>query len=436
MTLFNPMDYKEKLLNYTKSLYEKSTRHNMNSKYVYKKILSTLSTHTSPITSLSDLKEIKNIGKKTMDLFKSEIFEVKSKEKEEMVKKIKKDDLKKIKEKKKYLPSFRSGAYAILKVLSKTDGLSKPVICHRGNKFSNSNFNFKERNSAWNSMKTLTKKELVFEDSKRYFLTEKGIELCGELFRNDSTLIEETDGCVKLIIDAREMKSRSERLFFQSEFNSRGILNETKCIQMGDFIWTTGEYVLDYIIERKCGSDFCSSISDGRLNEQKKRMMECGISRVFYIVENLREADVEKAGREYVYSHLESLKCENITVIETNDIKETVDVISMIDNQVREDYKNRGHENNLLRFDDYIEKGTKRKNMALMDILCMFLTSVHGLNKEKAVLIANEFGTLSNFFEICKKDRGSEYFKNMEKEKGIKIGKKTITNIMELLFGV
>ena len=43
--------------------------------------------------------------------------------------------------------------------------------------------------------------------------------------------------------------------------------------------------MLDYIVERKTGSDLASSIIDGRYEEQKFRLKNCGINNVIYLVE-------------------------------------------------------------------------------------------------------------------------------------------------------
>jgi crossover junction endonuclease MUS81 len=43
--------------------------------------------------------------------------------------------------------------------------------------------------------------------------------------------------------------------------------------------------VLDFIVERKTADDLASSIVDGRYNEQKARLKNCGISNVIYLVE-------------------------------------------------------------------------------------------------------------------------------------------------------
>jgi ERCC4-type nuclease len=42
---------------------------------------------------------------------------------------------------------------------------------------------------------------------------------------------------------------------------------------------------MDYIIERKKTSDLATSIVDGRYEEQKMRLLDCGLSRPIYLVE-------------------------------------------------------------------------------------------------------------------------------------------------------
>ena len=42
---------------------------------------------------------------------------------------------------------------------------------------------------------------------------------------------------------------------------------------------------MDFIIERKKASDLAISIVDGRYEEQKMRLLQCGLSRLMYLVE-------------------------------------------------------------------------------------------------------------------------------------------------------
>ncbi|KAL3130050.1 conserved possible MUS81 endonuclease [Cryptosporidium hominis] len=82
----------------------------------------------------------------------------------------------------------------------------------------------------------------------------------------------------------------------------QGIRIELKNLPIGDIIWVArpkledndeitsidDSFVLPWIIERKTGSDMCSSILDGRYEEQKYRLMRSiGVENVIYLLEDL-----------------------------------------------------------------------------------------------------------------------------------------------------
>jgi crossover junction endonuclease MUS81 len=81
-----------------------------------------------------------------------------------------------------------------------------------------------------------------------------------------------------LVLDAREIESKSTRDNFGEALRSRGILVETRALRLGDMLWVArrrdgmggeeDECVLDYVVERKRLDDLCTSIKDGRYNEQ------------------------------------------------------------------------------------------------------------------------------------------------------------------------
>ncbi|EJW02594.1 hypothetical protein EDEG_03006 [Edhazardia aedis USNM 41457] len=300
-----------------------------------------------------------------------------------------------------YFPKFKSGGYAILKVLSKEDGLTKHLICYKGNKYCSSELNSNERNSAWNSIKTLINKGLVLNEDKRYFLTSQGKKTCEIVFKDESTLIEdETE--VLLIIDSREIKSKKDRSFFQRSFENI-LVCETRNISVGDFIWVKDEYVLNYIIERKKGSDFVSSIIDGRFDDQKRRLINTGIENIFYIVEGLKDKDMQKISKNYVLSCLAATKTDKIVVIETENINQTVDVIKIIDEHVKETLKRHTFigDNNMkkIKYDMFEDKGLKNTNMRISEYFLILLCAIRGLTQEKAEEIVKKYQTINNFMQ-------------------------------------
>lgn len=98
---------------------------------------------------------------------------------------------------KPYVPSLRSGAYALVLGLSTLDenssqGMSKAQLIEVAQPHSDSSFTAPSDPTkfytAWNSMKTLIAKELVYEHGRplrKYALTEEGWE-CAKRIRNTS----------------------------------------------------------------------------------------------------------------------------------------------------------------------------------------------------------------------------------------------------------
>ncbi|AEO53920.1 hypothetical protein MYCTH_2295859 [Thermothelomyces thermophilus ATCC 42464] len=95
---------------------------------------------------------------------------------------------KKAKKAKPYVPAYRSGAYALILALSKPGqevvGMPKAELIHEAQPYCDSSFTAPSDPgkfyTAWNSMKTLLQKELVYERGrplKRYALTDEGWEV-------------------------------------------------------------------------------------------------------------------------------------------------------------------------------------------------------------------------------------------------------------------
>lgn len=81
-----------------------------------------------------------------------------------------------------------------------------------------------------------------------------------------------------LIVDTREVESKSSRDKITETLLAKGVKVETRALRLGDMCWIArrldgyggeeDECVLDYVVERKRLDDLCSSIKDGRYTEQ------------------------------------------------------------------------------------------------------------------------------------------------------------------------
>ena len=107
---------------------------------------------------------------------------------------------------------------------------------------------------------------------------------------------------VHLILDNREVRSRTDRDYIQDELSKRGAKPIMRSLEIGDALWVAkchdanflsrvgaegDEVVLDWIAERKRLDDLIGSIRDGRFHEQKFRQKRSGVRNVIYMVEEM-----------------------------------------------------------------------------------------------------------------------------------------------------
>ncbi|TBU19390.1 hypothetical protein CWI42_021340 [Ordospora colligata] len=458
------------------SLYKAASLKNMKSRYTYKRISSELAVLGRPLSNIDDLRSIKNVGSKTIDAIRrfidsKAINDVKCIDMHQdgsdlnslnahevlkyteadksicesnyMSKNIKKRDMS-AKKSRVYIPGYRTGGYAILKALWMKEGSTKHGIAHIGKHYCDIEFDFASRYSAWTSMKMLINRRLVYKEGKsRFYLTNEGKILCTTMFANTS-IVEDVEDSVILVVDTREIKSKKSRSFFQEYFESKSVRYETRVLEVGDFIWICNEKLCGCIIERKRGSDFVSSIADGRLKEQKNRLMNSGIRRVFYLVEDLRDSHMKSVGKRTVMSQLMSTKLEEFTVIETQDIMDTCLVICEIDAQIRrnaqkiecwksklDDISDESEEDELeISYGSFIENNTKAGRKGPVHFLYMALLSIRGISHQKASAIANHYMSIEEIARRLSDASGVEELRMIEID-GKKMTSRNVENVIE-----
>ena len=130
-----------------------------------------------------------------------------------------------------------------------------------------------------------------------------------------------TSSSVKITIDCREAKLIEEIKKLQSEPLFEGIEITTENLLLGDIKITTENHSL--LIERKTVDDLLSSIKDGRYDEQSYRLQSVSDQNVYYFI----EGKVKKS-HQTVYSSILSLNYfKGFSVIKTDDLKETANMI-------------------------------------------------------------------------------------------------------------
>lgn len=323
---------------------------------------------------------------------------------------------------KKYIPGYRTAAYAILRALSELNGAHKYLVALRAAPHTDAEFDKTQRFSAFSAFKILEKKGLIYrETSTRYFLTDEGKSLCAGLFSTAEPAA--ADNTIHLVIDSREKRSHRDRSFFQSFFTTRGVSNCTRFLGLGDFLWIRNETVLNYIIERKGGTDFAASIYDGRYREQKHRLKAFGIN-AFYIIENMKTNEAN-TGR---CSHcLTEAKLDGLVVLETDDINESAEMIMAIDRQIRAGAFDEG-----VSYGSFIEEGGRHSGLSPHTVLLAALLGIRGLGPQRALGLAEHFGTLSGILEAAEEGGFEERLAKRIVE-GREIGKKMARRIAKMI---
>lgn len=323
--------------------------------------------------------------------------------------------------KRRYIPGYRTAAYAILKALYKNNGSHKHLVVLRAAPYTDAEFDKTQRFSAFSAFKILQKKGLIKIDSdQRCNLTPEGTDLCSTMFLNDSFSNIE-DHNIQIVIDSREKKNNRDRTYFQTYFSSKSILNQTRYLNVGDFIWIKNERVLDVIVERKQTSDFSSSISDGRFREQKNRLKNLGFT-VYYLIENIK---IEEDRKGYVNRCLLEVMMEGFVLIETENIQETALVLEKIDEKLKKaEIKNETP----VSYGSFINDGNKN-NIKVKDILLISLLSVKGLSKSFARLISEKYKTILNFRNEIKNKEVKKELRDIRYE-GKNISEKIVNRII------
>ncbi|KAG0649671.1 Crossover junction endonuclease MUS81 [Hyphodiscus hymeniophilus] len=196
------------LLGWVKEWLDQARERNSKGASVYKKAYDSLKSCPLPFDHPSEAQQLHGFGPKLCDRLTTKLKEhcereglpmpgLPHRKRKKSTSKDNEDDdddgapspPKKARKQKAYVPTLRSGAYALVVALSTLDegntgGLTKPELIELAQPLCDSSFTAASQANkfytAWNSMKTLESKELVYTQgrpSKRYSLSEEGWEV-------------------------------------------------------------------------------------------------------------------------------------------------------------------------------------------------------------------------------------------------------------------
>ena len=251
---------------------------------------------------------------------------------------------------------------------------------------------------------------------------------------------------MEVIIDNRETKIKE---YFSSQINYVDIFKYEN-LDLGDIVIKYNG-VVKYIFERKTIRDLADSIKDNRYHEQKQRMKfsssnDVKISYIFeyFINYDSLEKNVQISnlrGDIVLSAILNTTLRDNYGIFLTRSIDETIYVLENIIYRMLKDPSK--YFDKTEKIDNtYLLKRRKKDNITRDNIFLLYLSQIPGVSKSIGTQLSKMYKTMSEFILYLntfeKYDDKIDYIANInvdiKNDKKRKIGKKTATKIIELLF--
>ena len=251
---------------------------------------------------------------------------------------------------------------------------------------------------------------------------------------------------MEVVIDNRETKIKE---YFSSLVNYVDVFKYEN-LDIGDIVIKYNG-VVKYIFERKTLRDLADSIKDNRYHEQKQRMKFSSSSdvKISYIFEyfinyDSLEPDVQISNLRadvLLSAILNTTLRDNYGIFLTKDTKETIYVLENIIYRMLKDPTK--YFNKTDKIDNtYLLKRRKKDNITRENIFLLYLSQIPGVSKSIGTQLSKMYKTMSEFILYLNTfenyDDKINYVANInvdiKNDKKRKIGKKTATKIIELLF--
>ena len=192
---------------------------------------------------------------------------------------------------------------------------------------------------------------------------------------------------MELIIDNRE----NQLIKYLKESN---IKFKTENLDLGDIQYKSDDNLV-YIIERKTVNDLGASIKDGRYKEQKIRLLSNNKNNIYYIIEGNINYCETLSTKAILGSIINMIFRDNIKIIYSKDIKQTLDIIIQIKNKSE---SNKFQNNQNSEKNDYISciKINKKENLDKKTCNIIQLATIPGVSKNISTIILEKYNNLNN----------------------------------------
>ncbi|XP_027711803.1 crossover junction endonuclease MUS81 [Vombatus ursinus] len=226
---------------------------------------------------------------------------------------------------------------------------------------------------------------------------------------------------ILLCVDVSETAGGSRRPEILRQLQSLGVPHDVRKLHVGDFVWVAqetrprvptrpGEFVLDYVVERKRLDDLCGSIVDGRFREQKFRLKRCGLSHRVYLVEDHASAhNLSLPESTLLQAVTNTQVIDGFFVKHTAGLKESAAYLALLTRALQKLYEGQtlrcrpwGDEGApgagtpcccLFTFRDFNEGAMKNKAQSVREVFARQLMQVRGVSGEKAAAVLEKYDT-------------------------------------------
>ena len=219
---------------------------------------------------------------------------------------------------------------------------------------------------------------------------------------------------MELILDNRE--NLLIKYLNESDLNFK-----TENLDLGDIQYKYNDNLI-YIIERKTVNDLGASIKDGRYKEQKIRLLSNNKNNIYYIIEGNINYCETLSTKAILGSIINMIFRDNIKIIYSKDIKQTLDIIIQIKKkfELNKFEKIEKNEKN-----DYISciKVNKKENLDKKTCNILQLATIPGVSKNISGIILEKYNNLSNLINEYNQ-HGELLLKDLE------LGKKKLGKVL------
>ena len=230
-------------------------------------------------------------------------------------------------------------------------------------------------------------------------------------------------------IDTREKKLSDELLNRDLDEFTDNIEIAVNTLDIGDIYIQTTQFQI--IFERKTTQDLLSSINDGRLREQKSRLLSSGINNICYIIEgnnDIISSQLIQHQSKLVGVYLNTLFRDRIPIIFVKSVKETATFLLLLATRLiknpsrfqKDEIKN-----------EYIDclkvKSKKIENVDQRVCFQLQLAQIPGISTKLSKILSNIYPNMKAFIE----ELSEKGISSLIKIEGI--GRKKSETILEYL---